>query len=161
MTCIWSKCVDTSLHGHSWQTPQQNHCRISKTWLRYANNRPGTGTSHIIGRNLLAKFGVTQTVNAKFCEFFSSKVLKLHRRTGRGGRGARGAAAPPKFGQLRFFGQQEEIWAKPVFKDVSMFLLLSHDEFLVIREGYHMLIFCCCCWALYFTVLAGVGYFQS
>ena len=61
-----------------------------------------------------------------------------HRRTGRG---ARGAAAPPKFGQLRFFGQQEEIWAKPVFKDVSMFLLLSHDEFLVIREGYHMLVF--------------------
>ena len=35
--------------------------------------------------------------------------------------GARGAAAPPKFGQLRFFGQQEKIWAKPVFKDVSMF----------------------------------------
>ena len=35
--------------------------------------------------------------------------------------GARGAAAPPKFGQLRFFGQQEKIWAKPVFKDVSTF----------------------------------------
>ena len=70
LTCIWSKSVDTSLHGHSSQTPQQNHCRISKTWLRYANNRPGTGTSHIIGQNLLAKFGVTQTVNAKFCEFF-------------------------------------------------------------------------------------------
>ena len=34
---------------------------------------------------------------------------------------ARGAAAPPNFGQLRFFGQQEKIWAKPVFKDVSMF----------------------------------------
>ena len=26
--------------------------------------------------------------------------------------GARGAAAPPNFGQLRFFGQQEKIWAK-------------------------------------------------
>ena len=38
--------------------------------------------------------------------------------------GARGAAAPPKFGQLRFFGQQEEIWAKPVFKDVSMFFII-------------------------------------
>ena len=38
--------------------------------------------------------------------------------------GARGAAAPPNFGQLRFFGQQEKIWAKPVFKDVSMFFLL-------------------------------------
>ena len=32
-----------------------------------------TGTSHIIGQNLLAKFGVTQTVNAKFCEFFFVK----------------------------------------------------------------------------------------
>ena len=38
--------------------------------------------------------------------------------------GARGAAAPPNFGRLRFFGQQEKIWAKPVFKDVSMFFLL-------------------------------------
>ena len=37
--------------------------------------------------------------------------------------GARGAAGPPKFGQLRFFGQQEKIWAKPVFKDVSMFFI--------------------------------------
>ena len=35
--------------------------------------------------------------------------------------GARGAAAPPNFGQLRFFGQQEKIWAKPFFKDVSVF----------------------------------------
>ena len=39
--------------------------------------------------------------------------------------GARGAAAPPKFGQLRFFGQQEKIWAKPVFKDVSMFFIIT------------------------------------
>ena len=38
--------------------------------------------------------------------------------------GARGAAAPRKFGQLRFFGQQEKIWAKPVFKDVSMFIII-------------------------------------
>ena len=37
--------------------------------------------------------------------------------------GARGAAAPPNFGQLRFFGQLEKIWAKPVFKDVSMFFI--------------------------------------
>ena len=36
--------------------------------------------------------------------------------------GARGAAAPPNFGQLRFLGQREKIWAKPVFKDVSMFI---------------------------------------
>ena len=34
--------------------------------------------------------------------------------------GARGAAAPPNFRQLRFFGQREKIWAKPVFKDVSI-----------------------------------------
>ena len=38
--------------------------------------------------------------------------------------GARGGAAPPNFGQLRFFGQQEKIWAKPFFKDVSVFFLL-------------------------------------
>ena len=43
-----------------------------------------------------------------------------HRRTDRGARGA--AAPPPNFGQLRFFGQQEKIWAKPVFKDVFMFI---------------------------------------
>ena len=36
------------------------------------------------------------------------------------GGGARGAAAAPNLGQLSFFGQQEKIWAKPVFKDVSM-----------------------------------------
>ena len=37
--------------------------------------------------------------------------------------GARGAAAPPNFGQLRFFGQQEKVWAKLFFKDVSVFFL--------------------------------------
>ena len=36
--------------------------------------------------------------------------------------GARGAEGPPNFGQLRFFGQREKIWAKSVFKDVSMFI---------------------------------------
>ena len=35
--------------------------------------------------------------------------------------GARGAAAPLNFGQLKFFGQQKKIWAKPAFKDVFMF----------------------------------------
>ena len=47
-----------------------------------------------------------------------------HRRTGKGGGGvgARGAAAPPNFGQHRFFGQREKIWATSVFKDVSMFI---------------------------------------
>ena len=38
----------------------------------------------------------------------------------RAGGGARRAAAPPNFGQLRFFGQREKIWAKPVYKDVSI-----------------------------------------
>ena len=47
-----------------------------------------------------------------------TSVTEFHRRTGRGGRG--GAAAPPNFGQLRFFGQGEKIWAKPAFKDVSI-----------------------------------------
>ena len=42
--------------------------------------------------------------------------------------GARGAAAPPDFGQLRFFGQQEKIWAKPAFKDVSMFFYKCFEE---------------------------------
>ena len=36
--------------------------------------------------------------------------------------GARRAAAPPNFGQLSFLGQQEKIWAKADFKDVSMFI---------------------------------------
>ena len=50
-------------------------------------------------------------------------VLACHIVIGvRAGGGARGAAAPPNFGQLRFFGQQGKIWAKPVFKDVSMFI---------------------------------------
>ena len=39
--------------------------------------------------------------------------------------GARGAVAPPNFGQLRFLGQQEKIWAKPFFKDVSVFFFIS------------------------------------
>ena len=53
-----------------------------------------------------------------------SSVTFVGVRAGGGGGGARGAAALPNFGQLRFFGQQGKIWAKPVFKDVSMFILL-------------------------------------
>ena len=46
-----------------------------------------------------------------------------------GGGGKRGGwSPPPKFGQLRFFGQQEKIWAKPVFKDVSMFFFNYYFE---------------------------------
>ena len=45
-------------------------------------------------------------------ELFSVTLIVIGVRTG----GARGAAAPPNF------GQQEKIWAKPVFKDVSVFI---------------------------------------
>ena len=55
-----------------------------------------------------------------FCNYDWNLVFIIGVRAG----GARGAAAPPKFGQLRFFGQQEKIWAKPVFKDVSMFIII-------------------------------------
>ena len=41
--------------------------------------------------------------------------------------GARGAAAPPNFGQLRFFGQLEKIWAKPVYKDVFILFYYFKD----------------------------------
>ena len=51
---------------------------------------------------------------------WTKEELKEHRRTGRGGEGD---CSPPKFGQLRFFGQHEKIWAKPVFEDVSMFFI--------------------------------------
>ena len=40
----------------------------------------------------------------------------------RAGGGKGGCSPPPNFGQLRFFGQREKIWAKPVLKDVSMFI---------------------------------------
>ena len=43
--------------------------------------------------------------------------------------GARGAAAPPKFGQLRFFGQKEKFWAKPVFIEVSMLFFSRRDRY--------------------------------
>ena len=47
--------------------------------------------------------------------------LMLHLPIGVRAGGARGAAALPNFGQLRFFGNQEKIWAKPFFKDVLFF----------------------------------------
>ena len=49
-----------------------------------------------------------------------TKLLYYHRRTSRGG--GRGGLQPPQsLGNSDFFGQQEKIWAKPGFKDVSMF----------------------------------------
>ena len=50
----------------------------------------------------------------------------LHRRMGRGSEG--GCSPPQVFGQLRFFGQQEKVWAKPGFKDVSMFFYCYFEE---------------------------------
>ena len=51
-------------------------------------------------------------------------VIAIGRKGQGGGGGARRAAVPPNFGQLRFFGQQEKISAKPVLKDVSMIRLI-------------------------------------
>ena len=50
-------------------------------------------------------------------------LTRVHRRTGRGARGA-APPPPPKFGQLRCFWAAREIWAKPVFKYVSMFFII-------------------------------------
>ena len=51
-----------------------------------------------------------------------------HRRTGGGARGA--AAPPPKKngGNSDFLGQREKIWAKPVFKDVSVVFKSLFEE---------------------------------
>ena len=58
---------------------------------------------------------------APVVQTFDSAIRWIHRRTGRGGEEG---CSPPNFGQLRFFGQQEKIWAKPGFKDVSMFFII-------------------------------------
>ena len=58
---------------------------------------------------------------ARIIQIMGRVGYSKHKSTGVRAGGARGAAAPPKFGQLRFFGQQEKIWAKPIFEDVSMF----------------------------------------
>ena len=55
-------------------------------------------------------------------QLFTSGSVNIVEYIGVRAGGARGAAAPPNFGQLRFFGQREKIWAKPIFKDVSMFI---------------------------------------
>ena len=112
-----------------------------------------------------------QTEHGQFNGFHSTCTDIVDFSIGVRAGGGEGGCSPPKYGQLRFFGQQEKIWVKPVFKDVSMFFIiiiilkrqifsiltrsrrnnsvtftrvsgcLARDEFLVIREGYHMLIF--------------------
>ena len=64
--------------------------------------------------------------------------MQHHRRTGRGGEGGGGGGAgrppppppppPPNFGQLRFLGQQEKIWAKPVFKTFPCLFYYYFEE---------------------------------
>ena len=39
--------------------------------------------------------------------------------------GARGAEAPPNFGQLSFFGQQQKIWAKPPWFLLGYLIILK------------------------------------
>ena len=53
---------------------------------------------------------------------FLTVFIYFHRRAGRGGEGG---AAPPNFGQLRFFEQQEKIWAEPFLKDISVLFFIS------------------------------------
>ena len=45
-----------------------------------------------------------------------------------GGEGGCSPHPPPNCGQLRFVRQQEKIWAKPVFKDVSMLFYYYFEE---------------------------------
>ena len=49
-------------------------------------------------------------------------IRKNHRRTGRGG------CSPPKFWASQLFWAAKEIWAKPVFKEVSMFLFFEEID---------------------------------
>ena len=50
-----------------------------------------------------------------------ANVRAVHMHTGQG---ARGGCSLPKFWATQIFWAAREIWAKPVFKDVSMFFLL-------------------------------------
>ena len=81
----------------------------------------------------MGTFGYPPDSKVESFDKFESYLLKLDQEDkesiimgdiGERAGGARGAASPPKFGQLRVFGQQEKIWAKPVFKDVSMFIII-------------------------------------
>ena len=73
----------------------------------------GTSSKHASGESKLHCYIIRH--------FILITCMSNHATIGVRAGGARGAAAPPNFGQLRFFGQQEKIWAKPAFKDVSMF----------------------------------------
>ena len=77
---------------------------------------------HIISYKMIRSpyFSLLTNINLYQYLRLAKIVVKNHGLTGRGGE--RGCSPPPpNFGQLRVFGQQEKIWAKPAFKDVSMF----------------------------------------
>ena len=79
-----------------------------------------TRQHNLVFRPFYCKFNPPVDVlisDEKFRVMFNIFNITTHRRTGRGGEGG---CSPPKFWATQFFGQQEEIWAKPVFKDVSM-----------------------------------------
>ena len=90
----------------------QNNRSLHVSWDRYFKR-------DLIPSRYIHEVFKTSFPRIKGAVFYT---LEDHRRTGRGGEG--GCSPPPNFGQLRFFGQHEKIWAKPVFKDVCMFLLL-------------------------------------
>ena len=77
------------------------------------------GLSQILSKVFFSKNShVTQTF-----KILLSPYSEIPWADGPGG-GTRGAAAPPNFGQLRFFGLQEKILSKTVFKDVSMIFFI-------------------------------------
>ena len=49
----------------------------------------------------------------------------IHRRTGRGGEGG---CSPPKVWATQIFWAEREIWAKPVFKEVSMLFFFEEID---------------------------------
>ena len=53
--------------------------------------------------------------------------MDMHRRTGRGGWGG---CSPPKSWATQIFWAEREIWAKPVFKEVSMFVVFRRDRYI-------------------------------
>ena len=65
---------------------------------------------------------IAKAICIRFDEDGVVSPVCLHRGIGVRAGGGEGGCSPPNFGQLRFLGQQEKIWAKPVFKDVSMFV---------------------------------------
>ena len=119
---------NTQNNSYLNQAPQKNTCQNFPTQTKSWNQKFQTQKNPLIipvtwnPKSLPPTPGSwTQAlINTSYWPFWS-RHLHLHRCTAGE---ARGAAAPSNFGQLKVFGQHEKIWAKPVFKDVCMFLLL-------------------------------------